>query len=74
MSDHEGTEDWMLERTRVTTVGQLRQALSALADDFQMPILGFYDGGFGTARDISVGIEVSEAGERFFAIDVEDGF
>lgn len=70
MSDHEGQADWMQNRTPVATVGQLREALSALADDFQMPILGFYDDGFGIARDVSVGIITSQSGEKFFAIEV----
>lgn len=60
----------IMKRTRVTTAGQLREAISALADDFQMPILGFYDDGFGIGRDVSVGIIVSQSGEKFFAIEV----
>lgn len=66
------SKDWMEKRIRVTTVGELREALTALADDLQMELLGFYDDGFGIGRDVSVGIEISQAGQRYFAIDVED--
>ena len=62
--------DWMAERTLVTTVADLMSALIGKPAD--MKLLGFYDDGFGIARNVSVGIEVSQNGERFFAIDVED--
>lgn len=64
--------EWMEKRTRIATVGELKDAINNLADSLQMPVLGFYDDGFGIGRDVSVGIEVSQNGERYFAIDVED--